>query len=337
MPGIVVIGEHWGREEDLARAPFVGSSGRLLTRLLHDAGIDRSECFITNVINQHPIGDDFDEFCGTAATAIPGYPAHHGARYVHRRYSAELSRLSREIALHKPSVCVLLGNTAMWALLGKSGIAKWRGAVDVSTHTCPGVKCLPTYHPAAVGREYPLRHTVVMDLQKAERQSHFSEIRWPKRELWIEPTLEDLYEFERRYIGPSELLAVDIETAGSQITTVGFAPRPSAALVIPFFDPRSKTRSYWSTSEYELEAWGFVRRILQDSRRRKVFQNGLYDIAFLYRAIGIKVKGTEHDTMLLHHSLQPESLKGLGYLGSIYTDERAWKHMRTSTTIKQDA
>jgi len=337
VPGIVIIGEAWGREEEVARAPFVGPSGRFLTRLLHDAGIDRSKCFLTNVINQHPKGDDFDEFCGTASTAIPGYPAHHGARYVHRRFDDELSRLSRELSLHKPNICVLLGNTAMWAMLGKSGIAKWRGAVDVSTHTLAGVKCLPTYHPAAVSREFTLRHTVVMDLQKAERQSHFPEVRWPKREIWIEPTIGDLYAFQDRYITHQETVAVDIETSGTQITTVGFSPRPDIGLVIPFHDGRRRDRNYWSTHEDECEAWRYVRRICQEGAIKKVFQNGLYDIAFLYRSMGIKVKGAEHDTMLCHHSLQPESLKGLGYLGSIYTDERAWKHMRTNTTIKQDA
>jgi uracil-DNA glycosylase len=337
VPGIVIVGESWGREEEIASAPFVGTSGRLLTRLLHDAGINRVECFLTNVINQHPQGDDFNEFCGTAATAIPGYPAHHGARYVHRRYAPELERLRRELSLHKPCVCILLGNTAMWALLGKSGIAKWRGSVDISTHTCPGLKCLPTYHPAAVSREYTLRHTVVMDLQKAERQSGFAEVRWPERELWIEPTIGDLHEFERRYIHDGVHVAVDIETARTQITTIGFAPRAGVALVVPFFDTRRADRSFWHTHDDECNAWAFVRRICQSDKIRKVFQNGLYDIAFLYRSVGIKVKGAEHDTMLLHHSLQPESLKGLGYLGSIYTEERAWKHMRTSTTIKQDA
>jgi hypothetical protein len=39
--------------------------------------------------------------------------------------------------------------------------------------------------------------------------------------------------------------------------------------------------------------------------------------------------------MLLHHALQPESEKGLGFLGSVYTNEASWKLMRTST-IKRD-
>jgi hypothetical protein len=42
--------------------------------------------------------------------------------------------------------------------------------------------------------------------------------------------------------------------------------------------------------------------------------------------------------MLLHHALQPESEKSLGFLGSIYTDEASWKTMRQrgKTTIKRD-
>lgn len=50
----------------------------------------------------------------------------------------------------------------------------------------------------------------------------------------------------------------------------------------------------------------------------------------------MKTYNAEHDTMLLHHALQPESLKGLGYLGSVYTDEQSWKQMRVRTTIKRE-
>jgi hypothetical protein len=54
----------------------------------------------------------------------------------------------------------------------------------------------------------------------------------------------------------------------------------------------------------------------------------------------IKVIGAAEDTMLLHHAIQPESLKGLGFLGSIYSDERAWKGMNDrkgyKKTIKRD-
>ena len=68
----------------------------------------------------------------------------------------------------------------------------------------------------------------------------------------------------------------------------------------------------------------------------KLFQNGLYDIGFMLRAYGIRTMNAAEDTMLLNHALQPEMLKGLGYLGSIYGDERAWKHFTKHETIKRD-
>ena len=79
-----------------------------------------------------------------------------------------------------------------------------------------------------------------------------------------------------------------------------------------------------------------MRRILIDPSIPKLFQNGLYDIAFLLRSVGIAVRGATHDTMLLHHALQPESLKGLGYLGSLYSNHGPWKSERRIATIKRD-
>ena len=43
--------------------------------------------------------------------------------------------------------------------------------------------------------------------------------------------------------------------------------------------------------------------------------------------MGIPVPSWTDDTMILHHALQPEMEKGLGFLASIYTDEGQWKRM----------
>jgi DNA polymerase len=47
---IVMIGEQPGDKEDLAGRPFVGPAGRLLDRALEDAGIARSEVYVTNAV-----------------------------------------------------------------------------------------------------------------------------------------------------------------------------------------------------------------------------------------------------------------------------------------------
>jgi len=64
----------------------------------------------------------------------------------------------------------------------------------------------------------------------------------------------------------------------------------------------------------------------------------MYDVAFLWRSYGIKTFNFREDTMLLSHALQPESLKGLGFLGSVYTDHGPWKSERKGVqTIKRDS
>ena len=173
---------------------------------------------------------------------------------------------------------------------------------------------------------------------KAARESAYPEIRRPPREIWIEPSLSDISEFISTHIAGCRLLSVDIETSGSRVTCIGFATSASIAIVIPFDDIRKKDGSYWPSREDEVKCWHLVRSVLSDGSIPKLFQNGVYDISFLLRAYGIKVLGAAEDTMLLAHALQPESLKGLGYLGSIYSDEGAWKHMRKKDeTIKRGA
>lgn len=364
---ILLIGEAWGANEERTKTPFCGASGLELLRMLDEAQIitltltDRDyinafwnandphmldmvwrlhpEVARTNVLNFHPPGNNLESICGGKKDGIIGFPAITKAKYLPQRYIPELERLGQEISDIDPNLIVCLGNTPLWALAGSTGISKLRGTTRLSTHTATGYKLLPTYHPAAVLRQWELRPTTVMDFVKARREAEYPEIRRQAREIWIEPTLEDLDVFKLDKIRQGVTLSVDIETSGNQITCIGFAPSPSVALVIPFYDERRKNRSYWSSREDESKAWDFVRDILTDRTIPKLFQNGLYDVAFLWRSVGIPVFGCAEDTMLLHHALQPEALKGLAYLGSVYADEGAWKSDRSkgTDTIKRDA
>src|ERR1700676_1453320 len=223
---IAIVGEAWGEAEEKACTPFVGYSGQELTRMLEDAGIHRSECYLTNVFNLHPPGNQVEFFCGTKAEGIDGYPALVKSKYVRTEFIYELERLGQELADINPNIIVALGNTASWALLGRTAISKYRGTTELSTHTATGYKVLPTYHPAAVLRQWELRPTTILDLMKAKRESEFPEIRRPKREIWIEPTLEDLETFYDRHIRICKVLSVDIETAGDTITCIGFSTSP---------------------------------------------------------------------------------------------------------------
>jgi len=361
-----LLGEAMGDNELRIGRGFVGASGVELLRMLNEAGaltltamdhdyinkyfqtsnpllIDavwnmHPEFYRSNVFQLHPPGNKIEALCGPKGEGIPGYPALVKGKFVRKEFAGELERLGDELVEHNPNLVICLGNSALWALSGTTGVSKLRGSTRASTHTVADFKLLPTYHPAAVLRQWELRPVTVADLMKAAREAEYPEIRRPQREIWIEPSIEDILAFTEQFIKPCEILSVDIETSRSRVTCIGFSPDPSRAIVVPFDDSRSKGKCYWPSAGIEIQAWQIVRGILEDGTIRKVFQNGLYDIAFLWRAYGIKVYGASEDTMLLSHALQPESLKGLAFLGSIFSDEGAWKSERKANeTIKRDA
>jgi len=335
MPSIVIVGEAWGEQEEIARAPFVGPSGWHLTQMLSEAGIHRADCHLTNCFNLRPRpSNDIENLCQSEKTKLP--PLKKG-KYLKPDYYPELERMYGEVRSIKPNIVLLLGGTATWAFTGSGGITKVRGTVTQATVGIPGAKILPTYHPAAVLREWSLRHVTVLDLAKAKREAAFPEIRRPERTVYIEPSLTDMEWFLNEHLIPAKEISFDIETMGNQITCIGFAPSPDIALCVPFYDPRKPQASFYSTLEEELLAWDYVRRVLA-LPQPKIAQNGLYDVTFLWKSYGIPVVNFEEDTMLMHHALQPECEKGLGFLGSVYTNEASWKIMRTrgKTTIKRD-
>jgi len=366
---IAFLGEAWGEYEAKFGKGLVGPTGIELFKQLDLAGVISltseaegffrkfwdsrdgqyvdlvwnmyPELFRTNVLNFRPPGNKLEEICVSGkADGIKGYPAiirSPKVRYLPSDYSYELERLAAELVDRDPNLIVALGNTASWAVLGQVAISKNRGVTYTSTHTVSGFKVLPTYHPAAIMRQWELRPVAVMDLYKAFREMEFPEIRRPKRTFWIEPTIEDIIKFRDEYIAAMSLLSVDIETAGNQIINIGFGDT-NIAINIPFVDFRKPGRNYWSTKTEEVAVWKIVKGILETRRPPKLFQNGLFDMTFLWRGYGIKTYGAAEDSMLCQHALQPESLKGLGFLGSLYTDEANWKSLgaRGKTTIKRD-
>lgn len=336
---IALVGEAWGEHEERERRPFVGPAGWQLNSMLKDAGIARSECFLTNVFNIRPRPTNkIENLCTNKKEVKHVLPPLSSGKYIRDEYLGELDRLYAELRQSKPNVTVALGGTAAWALLRDGRISKLRGAVSESP-VIPGLKVLPTFHPSYILQGgYESRHVTVLDLQKARREAEFPEIRRPIRVVYTEPLLHELDWFEEKFLRRAKRLSVDIETRENYITCIGFAPSIDVALVVPFEDLRKPGASYWGSEEAEIEAWSWVRNVLA-SDVPKVFQNGLYDMHRLWRGMGIPVRNAEHDTMLLHHALQPESPKGLDFLGSVYTDEAAWKltvRMKHKGTIKKE-
>jgi len=364
-PRLLLVGEAWGSTEELYRVPFVGHSGKELIRMLGDAGVGAGRAFVrlkgalfagdeyflalreewlhetsialTNVFNTRPQDNKLEALCapagkglafdGRALAPLVRSPKH---AYLAEVHLGQLARLKIEATQARANLAVALGAGALWGLRAiftqgsNDSLTDLRGTVQPAP-----TKYLPTFHPSHILRQWANRPVVVADLIKAWRESASPGFSRPSRGVLINPDLSDIREWHETHVRAGATLSVDIETRGGQITSIGFATSPTCAIVIPFVlvskDP-PRFASYWRTAEDELCARRLARGLLR-SPAPKVFQNGLYDIQWLLRD-GYAVKEVAEDTMLLHHAIHPEMRKGLGFLGSIYSDEPSWKLMR---------
>lgn len=335
MTKLLIVGEYLDEAAEREGQPFGGHIRGLLHGLLSQSGIDKRDCHFTNVFHRRPAGNRFETFLTSKAEAL--YPEHRPlapGKYVHKKYAEEFERLDAEIAYHQPNCILALGNIALWALTRKSGIKKYRGSplptLDQS------FKVIPSWNPSTVFRQWETRVVLLADIGKAKTEMEFPEINRPQHFIHMHPSLEDIEKFYYDYLIGEPFLSCDIETKNRTITEVGYGTHDSKhCLVIPFWDREVSDGNYWDTTKDELEAWDWVRRI--NTEFPLIGQNFGYDMNYLWKTVGIPSPKFLGDTMIQHHTLQPELEKGLGFLGSIYTNEPSWKFMRQDhATLKRE-
>jgi uracil-DNA glycosylase len=103
---VIFVGEAPGKNEDKNGEPFIGIAGKKLSIALKEAGISREEVYITNIVKCRP-------------------PKNRVPTTIERETCQEY--LKQEIAIIKPKIICILGNTAFNSLLGGSEITKFRG------------------------------------------------------------------------------------------------------------------------------------------------------------------------------------------------------------------
>ena len=323
---IMIVGEAYGAEEELRGEPFLGASGQELNRMLAEAGIYRSECYVTNVVNARPPKNDLSEWIAVKKKDIT--PGHVLVRdkWVLPIVEAGLHSLEKEIALVKPNLIIAFGNTALWALTGEWGIMKWRGSILFHSG---GTKVIPTYHPAAILRQWEWRAIAVNDLRRAERLSH--EWAYTPREKFytLAPSYDAAYQrldwlIEQVSEGHLEWIDFDLETRGGHIACAGLSWSLQEAICIPFMSVRSVV-GYWPEPEIEgILVWKLY-RLLTHPKVKVRGQNLLYDCQYTYRHWHF-VPRVAQDTMLSHHVMFPGTKKSLDYLASMYNEHyRYWK------------
>jgi uracil-DNA glycosylase len=329
----MVVGEYLNEAEYMTGKQNAGPTGGILLGILRQAGIDPKECHFTHAIAQKPAGNRWESFCEGKAEALPNYRQFAKGKFISNKYAPEIERLFREIDEVQPNIIIATGNLALWALCKKTGTKKYRGS-PLLTHDQKH-KVIPTWAPQSIMRQWELRVITLADFSKAREESKFPELHRPSHKIYIEPSVEDIEQFYIEYLLPSEFVSCDIETKGLTITEVGVGPADGKhVMVIPFYDREQKDGNYWRTFEEERAAWEWVKRICL---LPTVGQNFSYDMQYFLRSMGIPCPAFLGDTMLLHHALQPELQKGLGFLGSIYTNEPSWKFLRTDhATLKRE-
>lgn len=134
---LFMLGEQPGDQEDLTGEPFVGPAGKLLDRALEDAGIDRSDVYVTNTVKH-----------------FKWEP--RGKRRIHlkpnsREIAACRPWMEAELRLVKPKLLVCLGSTAAQAIFGPAfRVTRQRGTV-LDSPLAPRV--LATVHPSSLLRQ----------------------------------------------------------------------------------------------------------------------------------------------------------------------------------------
>ncbi len=140
--GILLIGEAPGKEEDRSGEPFVGMAGKKLDRALREAGLDRSQVYITNVVKCRP-------------------PQNRSPRADEVRCCRPY--LLRQIEAASPSVILTVGGTSLRSLTGVKGPLRDLLHRKLAFGKTP---VIATYHPAA--RRQGVLPRLVEDLRRAK-------------------------------------------------------------------------------------------------------------------------------------------------------------------------
>ena len=142
---IMLIGEAPGANEDQEGLPFVGRAGQLLDKMLSAIDLDRKKVYISNIINFRPP---------------------ENRRPTEQEIQRYLPFITRHIEVINPKILVLLGSTAMNALIGSDHvISKIRGKwIHKQFGTCK-TSVIITFHPAFLMRQPAQKKMAWIDLK----------------------------------------------------------------------------------------------------------------------------------------------------------------------------
>ena len=323
MGGIVgatlaVIAEAPGRNEVAQGLPLVGGAGNILWKAIrtHAPEVKRHECYVTNVVKRQ-VQFGVDDTGNRKPVGKHELVAWQDLLMWELRHLPNLQHV------------LLLGNYAVEALCGKKGITSWRGSVLETNVGNRDITAVCTFNPAFCARD-PMAHIIFdMDIGDKLRPVVLGNYKPHDISTHINPTHKQAVDYIRMCQASRDPVASDIEVISNETACVGLAISPHDAMCIAF---RNET-----TNVYTVYEEGDIRRRLQQLYRapstRMVWQNGGFDMAWLWFKDRICCGPAYSDTMLGHHVLYPTMPHDLGFIVKQYTmhpyyknEKDDWRH-----------
>ena len=142
---IVLIGEAPGKKEDETGLPFQGTAGKFLDEMLGEAGLQRADVYVTNVVKYRP-------------------PKNRDPKQSEK--DAFRPYLERELAIINPRVVITLGRHSLWNFMPDAVIGDVHGQLfDIDFHG-QSLTLAPLYHPSAGIYNRALQPTMIDDFKK---------------------------------------------------------------------------------------------------------------------------------------------------------------------------
>ncbi len=307
---VAVIAEAPGERERQLKSPLIGSSGKLFWDMVRSTGVNRRNCYITNVVKRQ-LRQANDEKVEITGEEVGQYAA---------IMQWELQQLPNL------QYIIVLGNYALEAVTGYTGILNHRGSVysiqlqSISQGTKRSVQTIIMLNPAAVMREPKWEIMYKHDINRLDQvlKGKFTE---HEINTHINPSPKEAIQWIDKMQDEKKPVSLDIESIANETACIGFANDAHTAMCINF---RDSTSNRYSVEE-EIKIRLRVQALADDNTTRWVMQNGMFDSYWLECKDRIRLGPSFFDTMLAHHTLYPTLPHNLGFITSQYTNHPFYK------------
>jgi len=318
---VAMVGDAPNAIDVLKAEPFQGPAGSQLNRVCAAVRLARYQIYFTTACKAELPKNNTNRLW-----------TEKGFR--HADWGTLQKRLIDELAEFPGKFIMLLGPTAMKLLIDEpkfNSIQSYRGScykAEQFPHLrekLAGKIIGLSYHPSfTLFSGKPIHfYTMIADFAKMLKIIDDPELLTDNTEIIIRPGFEKVMQFYE-LIKTKKFAGFDIEATPKFMTCFSFAVYDDdkiKSMSIPLMDNRG---SYWSTEE-EVKIWRGMAEILGDPEIGKIMQNGMFDITYTLRTMGIMTDNFYFDTMLAQHICYTELPKSLAYLTSTYTNYPAYK------------